>query len=174
MSIVNETCIFTYDYRQKEDVFVLIITHFVKGRVFSNPTMTDHYCFRKWTRFCGESCVLSSAKDMANFMLFLLGNGTIPGAMLPILETDNLHNIYKPWNRIQSPSVDDYFSKAEGVPISRSHTGVGLGFKTGMYRGEYICTHSCSFLLLIKMILSSLKWFKCHKLYFIIYFAMFM
>lgn len=35
MSIVNETCIFTYDYRQKEDVFVLIITHFVKGRVFS-------------------------------------------------------------------------------------------------------------------------------------------
>jgi hypothetical protein len=73
---------------------------------------------------------------MAKFMLFLLGNGTIPGALLPLMDPEDLQSIYKPWNRIQSPSVDDYFSKAEKVPISRSHTGVGLGFKTGMYRGK--------------------------------------
>ncbi|XP_062602896.1 putative beta-lactamase-like 1 [Saccostrea cucullata] len=88
-----------------------------------------------WTRFCGDSCVLSSANDMARFMIFLLGNGTIPGSSVPLIDQEDFKYMFKPWNRIQSPSVEDYFSKAEGVPVTRTHSGVGLGVKTGIYRG---------------------------------------
>lgn len=99
---------------------------------------------RKWTRFCGDSCVLSSANDIARFMLFLLGNGTAPGSMLPLVSNDEFSNMFKPWNRLQSPSIEEYFSKAEGVPVSRTHSGVALGFKTGQYRGTvYLYVRGC-------------------------------
>lgn len=91
---------------------------------------------REWTRFCGDSCVLSSANDMARFMIFLLGNGTAPGSMIPLVSDDEFSNMFKPWNRLQSPSIEEYFSKAQGVPVSRTHSGVALGFKTGQYRGR--------------------------------------
>ena len=80
----------------------------------------------------------SSANDMAKFMLFLLSNGTAPGALLPIVPADTFDTMFKPWNRIQSPGVEEYFSKAEGTPVSRTHTGIALGFKTGQYRGTDI------------------------------------
>ena len=75
---------------------------------------------------------------MAKFMLFLLSNGTAPGALLPIVPADTFDTMFKPWNRIQSPGVEDYFSKAEGTPVSRTHTGIALGLKTGQYRGTDI------------------------------------
>lgn len=96
---------------------------------------SELFC-REWTRFCGDSCVLSSANDMARFMIFLLGNGTAPGSMIPLVSDDEFSNMFKPWNRLQSPSIEEYFSKAQGVPVSRTHSGVALGFKTGQYRGR--------------------------------------
>lgn len=108
-----------------------------QGYVKDNAALypVSYEFLRKWTRFCGDSCVLSSANDMARFMLFLLGNGTAPGSMLPLVSNDEFSNMFKPWNRLQSPSIEEYFSKAEGVPVSRTHSGVALGFKTGQYRG---------------------------------------
>lgn len=51
---------------------------------------------------------------------------------------EEMRDMFRSWNLPRSSSLDDYFSTTKGVPYSRVYTGIGLGLKTGLYRGSFI------------------------------------
>lgn len=79
--------------------------------------------------------MISSANDMAKFMNYLLGNGTIPGSNETLLNKRDQENLFDAHNRLKDPSVEDYFL-APKVPVSRTHCSYAMGIKKGMYNSE--------------------------------------
>lgn len=97
-----------------------------------------HEFLRKWTRLCATTCVMSSVKDMAKFMKFLLGNGTIPGTSNILLSKKSHEDLFDAYNRLQNPSIEDYFLTIRGLPVSRTHFAYAQGIKKGIYNNERI------------------------------------
>ncbi|XP_061164233.1 gigasin-6-like [Saccostrea echinata] len=97
-----------------------------------------HEFLKKWSRLCATTCVMSSVKDMAKFMKFLLGNGTIPGTSEILLSKKSHEDLFDAYNRLQNPSIEDYFLTIRGLPVSRTHFAYAQGIKKGIYNNERI------------------------------------
>ncbi|XP_022334983.1 gigasin-6-like [Crassostrea virginica] len=93
---------------------------------------------KKWSRLCSTTCIISSANDMAKFMNYLLSNGTIPGTNTELLNRKVHRDLFDAYNRLQDPSIEDYFLSIRGVPVSRTHFAYAMGIKRGMYNNERI------------------------------------
>ena len=73
---------------------------------------------------------------MAKFMNYLLSNGTIPGTNTELLNRKVHRDLFDAYNRLQDPSIEDYFLSIRGVPVSRTHFAYAMGIKRGMYNSE--------------------------------------
>lgn len=93
---------------------------------------------KKWSSLCSTTCILSSANDMSKFMNYLLGNGSIPGTNDVLLAKKIHRDLFDAYNRLQDPSIEDYFLSIRGVPVSRTHFAYAMGIKRGMYNNERI------------------------------------
>lgn len=105
---------------------------------------------RKWSSLCSTTCILSSANDMSKFMNYLLGNGSIPGTNDVLLAKKIHRDLFDAYNRLQDPSIEDYFLSIRGVPVSRTHFAYAMGIKRGMYNSKHQHRTPHSFQILFK------------------------
>ncbi|KAK3097848.1 hypothetical protein FSP39_013798 [Pinctada imbricata] len=97
---------------------------------------------KKWAELSGSGGIVSTADDMAKWMMFNL-NGTYNQQGNYVMKSSIVKDLHKPWNRIQSASVEDHFKKPK-TDHSVFHSSYGLGWKSGSYRGYDIITHGGS------------------------------
>lgn len=89
---------------------------------------------RYWGLLCGSGCVLSTADDMAKWMLFHLNGGaTSDGRQL--IPKSVLSMSYTPQLRIASSTISKYYTRPM-TPVTLSEDSYGMGWKTGYYRGN--------------------------------------
>lgn len=112
--------------------------------MFSYLMFFYFFSSRKWSSLCSTTCVLSSANDMSKFMNYLLGNGSIPGTNDVLLAKKIHRDLFDAYNRLQDPSIEDYFLTIRGVPVSRTHFAYAMGIKRGMYNSKhhYLTPHT--------------------------------
>nr|XP_022332950.1 uncharacterized protein LOC111130330 [Crassostrea virginica] len=95
-----------------------------------------------WGLLCGSGCVLSTADDMAKWMLFHLNGGaTSDGRQL--IPKSVLSMSYTPQLRIASSTISKYYTRPM-TPVTLSEDSYGMGWKTGYYRGYKIISHTGS------------------------------
>ncbi|XP_046556379.1 protein flp-like isoform X2 [Haliotis rubra] len=97
---------------------------------------------RHWAKLGGSGSVVSTADDMAKWMLFHLSGGKNREGNQVVAE-DLLKETYKPRNAISGGSINTYFSRPK-TPVTMSNNGYGLGWKSGYYRGIPMVQHSGS------------------------------
>ncbi|XP_067665045.1 uncharacterized protein [Haliotis asinina] len=97
---------------------------------------------RHWAMLGGSGSVVSSADDMAKWMLFHLRGGKNREGRQVVAE-DLLKETYKPRNTLSTNTINTYFSKPK-TPVTMSNDGYGLGWKSGYYRGLPMVQHSGS------------------------------
>ncbi|XP_069137182.1 uncharacterized protein [Argopecten irradians] len=97
---------------------------------------------RVWGNLCGSGCVMSSANDMAKWMMFHLDKGR-NSFSVKVVEERALAHTHKAHNTIAKSSISKYFTKPV-VPHTHSQTNYALGWKNGYYRGYEVLTHSGS------------------------------
>ncbi|OWF52839.1 uncharacterized protein LOC110447241 [Mizuhopecten yessoensis] len=95
-----------------------------------------------WGNLCGSGCVMSSANDMAKWMMFHLDKGR-NSFSVRVVDERALSHTHKAHNTIAKSSIFKYFTKPV-VPHTRCQTNYALGWKNGYYRGYEILTHSGS------------------------------
>ena len=64
--------------------------------------------FRQWHKLCGASCIVSTANDMAEWMIFNLQQGKNSVGTRK-MDTSTFEMAHTPWNRMQSAFIEDYF-----------------------------------------------------------------
>ncbi|VDI43176.1 Hypothetical predicted protein [Mytilus galloprovincialis] len=97
---------------------------------------------RRWSDLCGANCILSSAVDMAKWMMFQLSHGKNQDGRR-VMSEDALEDTHRPENVLAKSSLSKYYTKPN-VPETFSQTGYALGWRTGHYRGYNIITHTGS------------------------------
>ncbi|XP_052101404.1 uncharacterized protein LOC127735305 [Mytilus californianus] len=97
---------------------------------------------RRWSDLCGANCILSSAIDMAKWMMFHLSHGKNQDGRR-VMSEDALEDTHRPENVLARSSLSKYYTKPN-VPETFSQTGYALGWRTGHYRGYNILTHTGS------------------------------
>ncbi|XP_048733367.2 uncharacterized protein LOC125649702 [Ostrea edulis] len=97
---------------------------------------------RRWAELCGSGCVLSTADDMAKWMLFHLSGGkTRNGKRL--VSKRALSLTHTPQLRIASSTISKYYTRPL-TPVTLSEDSYAMGWKTGYYRGYKILSHTGS------------------------------
>lgn len=83
---------------------------------------------------CGSGCVLSTADDMAKWMLFHLNGGKTKNGK-QLLRKSSLSQSHSPQLRVSGSTISKYYSRPM-TPVTLSEDSYGMGWKTGYYRGR--------------------------------------
>ncbi|XP_025104899.1 uncharacterized protein LOC112570594 [Pomacea canaliculata] len=97
---------------------------------------------RHWGSFIGSGNVFSSARDMSQWLLCLLNDGTAADGRR-VLAQGLVDTLHKPQNTIPLSSYAKYYMKPV-TPQTFSGDTYGLGWRLGYYRGYRTAHHSGS------------------------------
>lgn len=95
-----------------------------------------------WGHLCGSGCVLSTADDMAKWMLFHLNGGKTKNGR-QLLPKSALSVSHSPQLRVSGSTISKYYSRPM-TPVTLSEDSYGMGWKMGYYRGYKILSHTGS------------------------------
>jgi CubicO group peptidase (beta-lactamase class C family) len=88
-----------------------------------------------WSELAGSGAVVTTADDMAKWLMFHLSEGRTPdgGVLMP---SKTLQELYVARTAQQSPTTSK-FSRPQ-LPVTLSYDVYGMGFRTGYYRGRLV------------------------------------
>ena len=88
---------------------------------------------------CGSGCVMSTALDMARWMMFNLEGGRDKQGR-QILEMSSLEHALKPQNSMTQKTQEKFYTRPT-TPVTLSLNNYGFGWKLGHYRGTCTCIY---------------------------------
>ncbi|XP_050400285.1 protein flp [Patella vulgata] len=117
-----------------------VATPYVSENGVLTPASQDF--IRHWELIGGSGSMMSTAEDMAKWLIFQLNNGKTPNGT-QLMDLQDFEDTHRPRNMISSKysATGKYFTRPK-IPVTTSNDGYALGWKTGFYRGLRMLQHS--------------------------------